>query len=190
MALVFMFVARTRLPVKHSIVNVLRKRYGKILVKNVRKFEKYEFKYKKAILDLDFLLTCKEKNIIPKFLRFKVANRQLQFQNAHNICLIKIIESRDIKQTQAGQNYKTEFNIHKGRFTSRNVLLILYTSLLFFLVSNDKAISKIQKTHSKKLHNLFLSNYYHDSVTSHNADKVILNFSSHVLTDHEKSLLS
>ena len=44
MALVFMFVARTRLPVKHSIVNVLRKRYGKILVKNVRKFEKYEFK--------------------------------------------------------------------------------------------------------------------------------------------------
>ena len=38
-ALVFMVVARTRFPVKHSIVNVLRKRYGKILVKNVRKFE-------------------------------------------------------------------------------------------------------------------------------------------------------
>ena len=31
-----MFVVRTRLPVKHSIVDVLRKRYGKILVKNVR----------------------------------------------------------------------------------------------------------------------------------------------------------
>ena len=76
-ALVFMVVARTRFPVKHSIVNVLRKRYGKILVKNVKKFEKYDFKYKKAILNLDFWLTCKEKNIIPKFLRFKVANRQL-----------------------------------------------------------------------------------------------------------------
>ena len=76
-ALVFMVVARTRFPVKHSIVNVLRKRYGKILVKNVRKFEKYDFKYKKGILDQDFLLTCKEKYIIPKFLRFKVANRQL-----------------------------------------------------------------------------------------------------------------
>ena len=43
-ALVFMFVARTRFPVKHFIVNVLQKRYGKILVKNVRKFEKYNFK--------------------------------------------------------------------------------------------------------------------------------------------------
>ena len=37
-ALVFMFLFRTRFPVKHSIVNILRKRFGKILVKNVRKF--------------------------------------------------------------------------------------------------------------------------------------------------------
>ena len=48
--LVFMFVARTRFPVKFSIVNVLWKRYGKILVKNVRKFKKHDFKYKKANL--------------------------------------------------------------------------------------------------------------------------------------------
>ena len=59
-----------------------------------------------------------------------------------------------------------------------------------FLVSNDKAISKIQKTHGKKLPNLFLNNYYDNSVMSHDADKVIFNFSSHVLKDHEKSLLS
>ena len=54
-ALVFMFVARTRFPVKFSIVNVLWKRYGEIRVKNVRKFTlnrkmKYDFKYKKANL--------------------------------------------------------------------------------------------------------------------------------------------
>ena len=34
-ALVFMFVARARFPVKHSIANVLRKRFGKIVVQNV-----------------------------------------------------------------------------------------------------------------------------------------------------------
>ena len=49
--------------------------YGKILVENVRKFEKYDFKYKTAILDLDFLLTCKEKSFIPSILRFKISNR-------------------------------------------------------------------------------------------------------------------
>ena len=69
------------------------------VVNNVRKFEKYDFKYKKAVLDLDFLFTCKKKNIIPKFLRLKVANRQLQFSNTYNICVKDIIESRDMKQT-------------------------------------------------------------------------------------------
>ena len=40
-ALMFMLLVRPRFPVNHFIVNVLRKRYGKILVKNVRKFKKY-----------------------------------------------------------------------------------------------------------------------------------------------------
>ena len=62
-ALVFMFVARTRFPVNHSIVNVLRKRYCKILVKNVRKFEKCDFTLKRAMLDLDFLLACVKRKI-------------------------------------------------------------------------------------------------------------------------------
>ena len=59
-----------------------------------------------------------------------------------------------------------------------------------FLVSNNKNIYKIHKNQSKKLHNLFLNDSYHNSVTSHNPDKVIFNFSSHVLNTTEKSLLS
>ena len=58
------------------------------------------------------------------------------------------------------------------------------------LVSNDKKIYKIRKNQSKKLDNLFLNNSYQNSVTSHNPDKVIFNFSSHVLNTTEKSLLS
>ena len=69
-ALVFMFVARTRFPVKYSIVNVLLKRYGKILSKNVENFVKYDFKYKKVILDLDFLLT-NEYALLMAFLCFE-----------------------------------------------------------------------------------------------------------------------
>ena len=72
----------------------------------------------------------------------------------------------------------------------KRVLLILYTyATTIFLASNDKAISKIQKTHSKRFHNLFLNNYYDNSVTPHDTDKVSFNFLSHVLTDHKKSLL-
>ena len=59
-----------------------------------------------------------------------------------------------------------------------------------FLVLNDKNISKICKNHGKKLHHLYLNNSYHESVTSHDPDKVIFNFSNHVLSTTEKSLLS
>ena len=67
-----MFVARTRFPVKLSIVYVLQKLYGM----NVRKF-----KYKNAILILDFLLACKEKKISYRSFqgsKFPADNRSLQ----------------------------------------------------------------------------------------------------------------
>ena len=61
------------------------------------------------------------------------------------------------------------------------ILLILYKPLLFLLVCNDKAISRI---HGKKLQNLFFNTYYDNSVLSHNADKVIFIFSSYIWIDH------
>ena len=50
-----------------------------------------------------------------------------------------------------------------------------------FLVSNNKSISKIYKNRGKKLHNLILSNSYHNSFTSHNLDKVIFKVMSSTL---------
>ena len=49
--------------------------------------EKYKIQQgsvQKAQLDLEFLQTCK-KNVIPKFLRFKLANRQLSSSHVY-IC--------------------------------------------------------------------------------------------------------
>ena len=51
-------------------------------------------------------------------------------------------------------------------------------------------ISKIRKVHCKKLGSLSCNNSYFESVTSHDPEKVLFNFSSHQLTEHEKSLLS
>ena len=40
-----------------------------------------------------------------------------------------------------------------------------------FLVSNDKAVSKIQKTRGEKFHSLCFKNYYVNSVMPHDAEK-------------------
>ena len=90
-ALVFLFLGRCRFLAKKLIIDILRKRYGENLVKNVRELEKLDFKHKKATLDLDFLHSCKKQNVIPKFLKFKVANRQLLTSNTYNICQKKLL---------------------------------------------------------------------------------------------------
>ena len=54
-ALVFIFVARLRFTSGLSIVETLRNRYGTDLVKNIRKMEKTDYKYRKLQLDLNFL---------------------------------------------------------------------------------------------------------------------------------------
>ena len=77
-SLVFIFLTRLRFPSKLSIAEVLRKRYGDRILKLVRKFEKTDIKHKKALLDLQFLKICEDHNVIPKFLRFKVANATLR----------------------------------------------------------------------------------------------------------------
>ena len=50
---------------------------------------------------------------------------------------------------------------------------------------NDRTLKHQQDIHSKKLFDLGTEN----SQTSHDPDKVIFNYSSHVLTENEKSLL-
>ena len=58
--LVFLFIARIRFPAFFSLIGILRKRGCRDLVKEVRTLETLDFKHKKAILDLDFLIFCRK----------------------------------------------------------------------------------------------------------------------------------
>ena len=98
-ALVFIFIARLRFPSGLSIFEVLHNRYPTDLVKNVRKLEKIDYKYRKLQLDLDFLQTCQHSNVIPKFLRFKLANRNSRLSSAHNTCQKSLLKHGTIIQT-------------------------------------------------------------------------------------------
>ena len=60
-ALMFLFIARIRFPASESLIRILRKRYSHDLVKEVRTLEKIDFKHKTAILDLNFLISCRKK---------------------------------------------------------------------------------------------------------------------------------
>ena len=63
--LVFLFLARIRFTKNESISSIVRKRYSGEVLKVIRKFEKVDYKLRKAKLDISFLVKCQNENIIP-----------------------------------------------------------------------------------------------------------------------------
>ena len=78
--------AHIRFPASDSLIGILKNRYGRDLIKEVRALEKLYFKYKKSILDLDFLISCRMNRVFPKFLQFTVSNKQLRASKAYIFC--------------------------------------------------------------------------------------------------------
>ena len=56
--LVFLFLARIRFPRNDSIASIVRKKCSGEILKTIRKFEKVDYKLRKAKLDIDLLIKC------------------------------------------------------------------------------------------------------------------------------------
>ena len=187
--LVFLFIARIRFPASYSLIGVLRKRYGRDLVKEVRTLEKLDFKHKKAILDLDFLISCRKNSVFPKFLQFKVSNKQLRASKAYISCQKRLLNQEINNKQKAVKSIQQKVTEVKNSLNCKMSYIDYVHVCNTFLVSNNKNISKVKETQDKKLCNLLLRNMGNNSETCQDPDKVIFNFSSYNLSDHEKIVL-
>ena len=184
-----MFIACIRFPASESLISILRKRYGRDLVKEVRTLKKIDFKLKKAILDLDFLISSRKNSVFPKFLLFKVSNKQLRASKAYISCQKRLL-NQEVNNKQKAVKMLQEKVIEVKNSLNCKMNYIDYVHVCnTFLVSNNKNISKVKETQDKKLCNLLLKNIGKTFDTCQDPDKVIFNFSSYNLSDHEKSVL-
>ena len=71
------------------------------MVKLVRDIEKLDFKTRKCKLDMEFLNLFVENKVIPKFIQFRVANKELRNSVAYRKCLNKLL-----KQEVTGERFK------------------------------------------------------------------------------------
>ena len=71
------------------------------MVKLVRDIEKLDFKTRKCKLDIEFLNLFVENKVIPKFIQFRVANKELRNSVAYRKCLNKLL-----KQEVTGERFK------------------------------------------------------------------------------------
>ena len=66
--MVFFFIVRLKFPSDKSIANVILSRHNHEIVKQIRRFGKLDFQIQKNEADFDFLQSCQQNNLIPKFL--------------------------------------------------------------------------------------------------------------------------
>ena len=77
-ALFLLAIIKIRFPKTKTLVQVIRERYGDIVLTQFRKLEKLEKKISKASCDISFLNTCARYNVTPKFLKFRLHKRNLE----------------------------------------------------------------------------------------------------------------
>ena len=182
---VFLFLIRTRFPQQKSITDIIRSRYGRDTVKLIRKFEKLDFRFRKAQLGLDFLEYCQRNELIPNFLFFKLANRKLQGFEAYRQCQTRFLNEEITQKKSNIRQLTNEFSSCKTEvYESLNYIDFTHICSLF-LTSNDNTLKKHKQIQDRKIFILARSQSPKD-----NPDQVIFNFSNCNLSEHEKSLLA
>ena len=69
LSLVFLFIVRFRFPSEKYVAEVIRKRYNNNIVKQIRKFEKLDYKIRKNEADLEFLTSCQHNQLVSKIFK-------------------------------------------------------------------------------------------------------------------------
>ena len=91
--LVFLFLATIQFPRNESIASIVRKRYSGDILKTIRKFEKVDYKLRKAKLDINFLIKCQRENVIPNFYKFRLANEDLRNSVTYIKCQQNLLQT-------------------------------------------------------------------------------------------------
>ena len=148
--------------------------------------KKLDYKVRKNQDDLEFLKLCRENGLTPKFLNFKLANRNLRYSNSYKQCQSLLLKEEIKNKVSILARQKKEFDKVKSAIQSKVSIFDFAHVSCLFLVGNDSKLSKVRDVHNKKLHNLGLENRY----KCHDPDKIIFNYSSYKLSDLEKKTIS
>ena len=62
--ILFLYLIRLRFPQSKSLSQIIKRRFGKKIIKRLHKFKKIDCRLRNAELDLDFLVKCRDNNVL------------------------------------------------------------------------------------------------------------------------------
>ena len=184
--LILLFIIKLRFRKGKSIVQILQQRYGKQVLTLFRECERVQFKLKKVKCDIDFLELCLSNSVTPNFVNFKLYHKRLRNTSLYKSFQKKLLEEEiNTKKKQEKQlNAKAS---HLFSNLQASTSWIDFSHLLSLVNSSCKTkIDHVKLTHNRKLSNLGIDFQPSDPDYS----KYIFNYSSKLLTDKEKEVLS
>ena len=138
---------------------------------------------------LYFLISCRKNSIFPKFVQFKVSNRQLRASKAYISCQKRLLNQEINNKQKAAKSLQQKVIEVKNSLNCKISFIDYVHVCNTFFVSYNKNISKVKETQEKKLCSLAIRNMGNNPDTCQDPDKVIFNFSNGNLSDHEKIVL-
>ena len=136
-------------------------------------------------MDLEFLLRCRDSNVLLNFLYFRVSSQYLKAFLTYRQCQLKLLQEEIRHKKSDIRVLKKEFNSsHSSLQHEISFIDFAHVSSLF-LRSNNRILASKSAIQQKKLSNLVKS-----SISMHDPSKVIFNFSKYELSDCEKRLLA
>ena len=185
LTLVLLFLLRYRFPRCRSIADILLDRYGRPVLSLYRTTERHDFKVRKIKLDIQFLNCCRSQDLIPNFLRFKLANRNLIHSRSYRSCQKELLQQEIRCKHRALNIAQRQLNLHLQQLKDTVSCLDFVHLSNFIVTRNCNSLSRVEYVQQRKLRNL---GYVNDCSLS--PDDVIFNYSSVQLTELEKSALS
>ena len=105
-AIVLLFRIQLRFPLSKSMSQIISGRYGDTTIKRLRKLEKIDYSLRKAELDLEFLIRCRDNNVKPRFLNFRSANDTLKSSLTYAKCQSNVLLA-EVRQKMKNTFYFT-----------------------------------------------------------------------------------
>ena len=153
-ALVFMVIAKWRFPIRLSIPRVIRKRYGSQTLKQLRRLERLDFKYRKCMLDIEFTNKCQLFGVIPKFLQFRTPNKNLRSSPEYYNSQLRMLNAEINHKQSHSKRILNELSILKSRIQKEVSSIDFAHVTSIFHLSNDHPIAKVQQKQVNKLHRI------------------------------------
>ena len=161
-AIAFVFLIRLRFSKSKSISDILRLRFSRSTLKRIRKFEKLDYRLRKAELDLQFLLRCRDNNVIPNFLNFRVSSHYLKASLTYRQCQLKLLQEEIRHKKSDIRVLKKEFNSSHSSLQHESSFIDNAEVSSLFLRSNNRILAS--------------KSAIQFSVSMHDPRKVIFNF--------------